>query len=78
MPRCLADRLGAALGALGSECSWSYRTTFEVCGAFSDRTQQRDRPARLSLVGIDRRVDVGIRLEHGKALDGVFPGPEAL
>lgn len=78
MPRCQADRYGAASGALGSGDSWGQSIRFSEVEhgagvAGMKRTRHRARRARLSLVGVSRRVDVGIHLEHGKALDGVFP-----
>ena len=78
MPRCLADRYGAASGALGSDGSSVHSTRFSEAGpgmgpAGMERTRQRVRRARLSLVGVDRGVDVSIgELEHGKALESVL------
>lgn len=83
MPLCLADRLGAALGALGSGCSWSHSTGFSEAGPDAGmggkEWAQRARRARLSPFRFGWHGDVGLgRLEHWKALDGVFPGLEAL
>lgn len=80
MPRCLADRYGAASGAWGFGGSWSHSMRFSDVGtgagrAGMEQTWQRARQARLSLVGIGRNVGIGIHLEHGRPLDGVSLEP---
>lgn len=78
MPRCLADRYGAASGAWGLDGSSGHSIRFSdarpgMDTAVMERTRQRARRARLSLVGVDCIVDVGTGgLEHGKALESVF------
>lgn len=72
MPRCLADRYGAASGAWGLDGSSDHSTRFSEVGpgmgpAGMERTRQRARRARLSLVGVDRSGDVAAgELEHGE------------